>query len=606
MAGVAHSAVLFDLAMGLQLHFLGQTVGIGIPFRQWESGPLTAAPALSDTPLSLAAATRTAAEPGTPDVDVRTARPSVTLAVTDWTTPNQDWFDKVHILPRTKIAVGNIITLVEEDYLIHSAFRTQPITLASVNNNASPGSELPDLTTPLVVYPHESILDPSSTSNNGGTALGTLVQMKVQFLQDGLPVFDTDILFNFSTPANDVLLLVSGQRVVLIPMVYEFPLSETLSFATDILETINGKEQRLALRAYPRQILDVTYRLEGNDRQRMNALLLGNSHTLFGVPVWHEQVFTTAAVSPTTTTYPVVGASQCDFRVGGLAVIVTDNETFDVITIQSVTDTLITSTSPSINGYASRSVVMPLRTAYVMNNVVGERSPVKLESFRIRFEVNDNDTGAQAGSTAPGFWSTYNSRVLFDDPNFVEGAMRQDYPRRIYRIDNDAGKVYQASPWSHGKKGLEKGFVLKTRAQILQFRKLMHALRGRQKAFYIPTFIDDLTVVANLVSGTTTMDIESIEYTRLVQAQSGMKLFKITFTDGSSLIRSVASSVVISNSVERLTLNTTWPANRTVAEVSQVQFYDLVRLDADEIRLRYDRVGLARVNVPLVRVFDDD
>lgn len=184
--------------------------------------------------------------------------------------------------------------------------------------------------------------------------------------------------------------------------------------------------------------------------------------------------------------------------------------------------------------------------------------------------------------------------------------MRGEFNRRVYRIDNVTGRVYQTSIWDRGKHSQEKGFVLRNRADIYTFRKLLTALRGRQKAFWIPTFIEDLTVVANISIGAATLDVQHLEYTRFAAGRLPMSLFRITFTDGTSLVREIQSSTAISSAVERLTLDTTWPANRTIAEVSRVEFYELVRLDADEITIRYPRIGLARCVVPLVRVFDDN
>jgi hypothetical protein len=85
-----------------------------------------------------------------------------------------------------------------------------------------------------------------------------------------------------------------------------------------------------------------------------------------------------------------------------------------------------------------------------------------------------------------------------------------------------------------------------------------------------------------------------------------MSIFKITFTDGTGLVRTITSSSTVSSTVESLTLNTTWPANRTTAEISHVEFYELVRFDSDEIKLTHERIGSVKSTVPVIRVFDDN
>ncbi len=609
MANVARAGTLGSIALNLALNFVGQSIGVGVTFSQRESGPQTGSPQLIDVFnfTQSTGGTRTASEPGTPAAGATVSYSGASLAAQDAAGAfDQDWFERVHAMPKTKVAFGNIITQIESPYLLHSAFRRESVTLATVTNNALPGTQLPNLVLPLTLQPFETALDPTTTANNGGVGLGTLVQLKIQALQDGLPIFDTSILFDFSSPANDVFILLSGQRIVLIPMEYETPVKETLAWLTDVIESLDGREQRIALRKQPRQTLEVTYLLDSNDRQRMQAILFDWMDNIFGFPLWHERVTLSAAVSAGATTFPCLGADGVDFRVGGLAAVIGSNSSFDVINIATVSSTQITSVSPCINSYAAGVRVVPLRTARLVRAVAGTRSYVQLESFRTTFEVVDNDTGAVTGSTTPGFWTTYNSRVLFDDPNFMDGQMRQEFSRRIYRIDNETGQVSQVSLWDRNKRSAQKGFVLRNRADIYTFRKLLSSLRGRQKAFWMPTFIEDLTPAANIVIGTATLDITAIDYVRFVNGRLPMSVFKITFTDGTSLVRTILSAATVSATVERLTLNTTWPANRTVAEVRRIEFYELMRFDTDEIVINYDRVGLARCQVPVLRVFDDN
>jgi hypothetical protein len=515
-----------------------------------------------------------------------------------------DWWEKVHILPRTKIAFGNIITQKQDTYELYSAYRDASVTLSSIVNNALPGIDLPDEAPPEVVPRQSSMLDSTSTDNTGDAfTLGTLVLRDILALQAGLPAFDTTIDFIFDT-GEEPQLFISGQRIVLIPMDYESPMQETLAFLTEIIPGLSGVEQRIALRKQPRQLYEVMYKLDGNDRQRMQALLMDWTANLFGFPVQNEVLLTTAAASIGTTVYQVTGADDVDLRVGGLAVILSDANTFDVISIDSKTDTSITSGNPSLNAYPVGTKLMPLRTAVILRMVAGAMAQKNLETFKITFEVTDNDTGALSGSTAA--YSTFNGRVLFDDCNVMTGEMAEQYKRRIYRIDNKTGVVSISSSWDRGKRSSQKGFVLRNRSEILNFRRAMISIGGRWIAFYLPTFNDDLEVKATLGVGSDTMDVERIEYERFIQSREPKITFKITFTDGTSLVREVQSAAGVDSTTERLTLDTTWPSTRTADEVVRVQFYELTRFDGDNVRIQYPRIGLATCQMPVFQVFDDN
>lgn len=591
-AGTTSSAVAPD-KFG---HLPGRTVGLGVPFRQ--SNLVFVDPVAT---YQSEAATRTAAG-GAATVKVIVARAARESDAAFGFA--EIWFELIHILPKTKIDFGNIITLIEDEYEIYNASRDTDASESAIINNASPGVALPNNTPTVTAERQSSMLDPTSTGQTL-SALGTLVKLKVQALSDGLPTFDTNIDFEFLPPFNDVTLLVAGTRIVLIPFEYEKPITETLDFLTDRKSSLNGKRQAISTRSNPRQLYQPLYILNDNSRRRMQALLLDWLDNIWGFPVFGELLRLTGATSPGATQYQVVGADLIDIRVGGLAVVLQDERTYDVINVQAVTSTLITAADPSVNGYAVGTKIMPLRTARVNGEVRASRPPVGLQSFQIPFEVTDNDTGALAGDVTPGFWSTYDGKVLFDDCNVIRGDLSEEYSRRTFRLDNKTGNPYQFSTWDRGKRSHAKGFVLRGREQILQFRKLILGLRGPQKSFWIPTFDYDLDVVADLVSGTNTMDIDSFDYVRFVRDREPMKTLRITFTDGTFLVREIDSSATVSTTVERLTLDANWPANRTVAEIDRVQFYELATFDSDKFDIVHRRIGLAECFVPIIRVFDN-
>lgn len=592
-AGISDGGAFVDIAAD----YIGATGLYQTPFRQWTAGG-GGNPGVED-PFRLLTAGGVRTDVVKAGAKTPTARAAISEARA--TTLSLDWHERIHILPRLPIDFGNIITLEQEDFELFNAYRDLSVTLNAITDDVSPGIEFTNLVPPVTRGKQSSFLDPSSTTQST-TALGTMVKQKVSATELGLPTFDGSAIFAFSS-GDEVSLDLSGIRIVFIPMEYESPVNETLAFLTDVIESLDGNEQRLALRSAPRQSFQVTYLLDGNDRQRMHMLLMDWLDRVFGFPLWHEAVRLTATATAGGTVYQVSGADVVDFRVGGLAVVLTDANTFDVVNIAGVTATTITASDPRVNAYPAGTLIMPLRIARITRAVQGRRYPVNLEEFQVEFEVTDNTTGAPTGSTTG--WSSYNSRVLLDDCNVVEGSMSQTFGRRLYVIDNQTGVVNVRSPWDRFKRNQTKGFVSRNRAEILKLRRLLLALNGKQKAFYLPTFTEDVTPKATLNSGAATLDIENIEYTRYAQARDPKNIVRVTFTDGTSLVRVVQSSVKVDATTERLTLDATWPTTRPVSEVSRVQFYELVRFDADNFTLSYPRAGLAELQAPVRAVFDD-
>ena len=589
------NSVASDLGFDVQAPFEGNASGAGLAWNQWGSGVPSAHEPFTDL------------GDGGPVTQVvknvaKVIQSFEGEAHDDLTGGGADWFERVHALPRSEIEFGNIISQEDEPYELYNAYRETTVELTSATINIAPGIELPDLTIPSSRGPESSWLDPSSTDNSAGTGLGALSKLNLRATAEGLPTFEGTVDFTFDS-GDSVSLTASGSRIVLFPFEHEAPTIEILSFLTDVMESVSGREQRVSLRKNPRQRYQVRYLLDGTDRQRMQALLMEWMDKVFGFPVWQDVIKTTAATVVGATSFSVRGADDVDLRAGGIAVAFTDANTFDVLNISTVTATTITTTNEMVNAYPAGTEIVPLRSARVRRAVEGSRAPANLESFRMEFEAVDNDTGAPTASTAG--WNSYNGRVLLDDCNVVSGDMGEQFQRRLYVVDNQTGVINVRSPWDRFKRSHQKTFVARSRSEILSLKRLLIELGGRRKSFYIPTFVNDLTAVADLTSGTATIDIDNIDYVRLVDSRRPKKIFRIEFTDGSSLVRTVNSAASVSSTVERLTLDSNWPANRTVSEIDRIMFYELVRFDTDEFRLEYPRIGLCTVTAPVRAVYDD-
>lgn len=507
-----------------------------------------------------------------------------------------DWFEKVHLVPRSKLTFGNIITEQELTFELYNAHRLLSVNFQAFVNNAGTGLTVPDLPTPVVLFPTQSsFLDPTTTRLSP-------VLLPVVAARDGVPSFDTTLDFTFDS--GELLMLgVSGNRIALITAQPHVPVREILEFKTDIIRALNGKEQRISLRKQPRQGYRCSYDLDEGERRRLQSLLFGWTANNFAVPLWHEQVRSTAAASATDTSIAVDSTTDVDFRVGGLGVVYESEEKFDVIIISAVAASTITfATTPLTNSYATNIRVMPIRLCNLIEIPRGTRHLNNLEEFELVFECADNDTGAPTASQ--GSFSTYNSKVLFDDCNVQNAGMVFELPQKIQRIDNGTGATFQKSRWPYPRRLSRKGFGAHTRSEILALKKLLLFLKGKQKSFYLPTFIEDLEVNTDLVVSSDKMRIANIGYTRFINALGHKATFRITYTDGTSEVKIISAASEIDSTTEELTITVAWAANKTVAQIQRVEFYELVRFDNDYFEIVHERVGSARLLAPVRTIFE--
>lgn len=490
----------------------------------------------------------------------------------------EEWFELIHVLPPA-INLGNITSTVQVTIDVFNADRYQAHFLLAFINAAGEGISITNLPSLPASIPLLSGL-----------------QLTLQVTTNGPPIIDGDLIFDFDL--HDVSIPITGTRIVVFPFQPQAPLVEFLRFNTQVIEKINGTEQRIKKRKNPRQELIFHMRSNGTERAALQNLLFDWQTKVFGLPIWFEPAYLTAAVSVGATVLPVDSTAYADLRVGGLVIVIQDRFTYDAQTIASIAGTSITLASPTAFGYPAGTIVLPMRTAMGAPAIAGGRRPVKVADSEIRFRVIDNDVNL---ASAAGF-STFKGKVLLDDCNVIRGSLPERFDQRSYQHDGDTGKFSQESIWDRHKRSHEKGFRTRSRKALWEMRGLLHHLGGRLVDFYIPTFYDDLLPTSDLASGSPSLTIENVGYVDFVKNKKVS--IRVHLVDGTKIDRDVTSSSEISATIEQLTLNTNWATTIPKGNVSRIEFVELVRFVDDDFEITHRNArGDAELTQPVVEVF---
>lgn len=490
-----------------------------------------------------------------------------------------DWFEKIIILER-RYDLGIVITLVQRDIEVYNSYREDAQTLQAFTNNAGEGITIPDLPAlPTTILPQSSITGTLTITTSGPAVI------------DGELVFTFLVLGDFTVP-------ITGQRAIIIPFVPEVPLVERMAFKTDILERLPGTEQRIALRDTPRQHFDAIYRLDGHDRRAFLAILFDAQGRAAGFPMWQEPTRTTAPIAVSDTTISVESTSYADWRADSVGIVLTDSETYEALEVESFTETTITFSSPFQTAFATGSIVMPVRTSYFRQDITGGRAPLALQTFAVRYDVLENSADLADASA----FETYRSKVLLDEPNWIDRELEDTVQRRMTTIDNGVGTFLRLSEWGASRRIHRKTFFCRTRQRVWEVRQLLHALRGRAISFYIPTFYPDVEPLSDLVSGTSTLSIKNIGYTDLIQDRSPKGDLQVVMADGTKIRRQITGSSEVDDTEETLTVDSNWGVD---GPIERVEFLEKVRLDSDEILIEHlDSQGSARISAPVKAVLE--
>lgn len=494
----------------------------------------------------------------------------------------EDWFERFHVVPRS-FDFGSILATQQVGIEVYSAFRYSNHLWIDYINNAGAGVTLIGMPVlPRLFLPQ------------------TGVQMTLQVDTTGEPFVDTTLDFIFDSGTTYVPITV--QRVTLFSLPPELPYVEVLGFLTDVIGHTDGSEQRISLRKNPRQGFEWEVIMEpGVERQIVDSILFDWQSRIFGIPMWHELTTLTTASSIGAFTITVGTTAFADYRIGGLVLIRDSQTSYDVLVLVSMTGTTLTFDKATLKAHAVGAQVMPLRTAVLEGNPTGRRFASDAESLSLRFRVRDNDVSI--ASTAA--FNSFNSKVLLDGLNCITTALDEEFEQVTVTIDNGTGVTEEASPWSRHRRGTTKTFLAKGRQSVWETRQLLHALRGRQISWYLPTFGKDLELLLATISGSPLMNIRNIGYTQYVKSRQPKNVIRVRLIDGTIILRTILSSVIVDDTQETLTLNGNWPSIITPAQIDRVSYVEKVRFDSDTIRIQHtigDRT--VKFSAPVKTVFE--
>lgn len=496
-------------------------------------------------------------------------------------TPQDDWFERVIILPR-RINAGIVLAIQSYTIDIFNSHRRDRRTLSSFVNNVGAGiviSGLPSL--PTIVEELDGLV------------------LSVDILPEGAPQFDGTLDFTFDTGL--VMVQILGQRAILFAVEPEAPMTEVLEFVTDVLVKTSGKEQRRSLRANPRQVFDMTFATEGFDRQFLEHRIFGGHARPFGVPVWFEPAVLTSPILVGADTAVVDSTAFADYRVGSLAIVYESPEKFEALAIQSITATTLVFTTDFTKSFPAGARVMPVRTVRFDSSVRGEKNPNALQVTRVRATVVDSGVNLASSAAFP----TFSSKVFLSEDNWIRQTETEGFERRLDVVDGVVGGLDAFSEEAVSRRGHRKGFLCRTRQRLWEVRQLLHFLRGRLTSFYIPTFYDDLTPTAGISSSGTTLNFRNAGLVDFVGVQVPRNAVRVTLTNGTTLDRTVNSASEIDPDTEQIVVSSQWGVNATLAEIARVTFVEKTRLDSDEVRLVHTSGrGDAEIEVPIVGVLE--
>ena len=317
------------------------------------------------------------------------------------------------------------------------------------------------------------------------------------------------------------------------------------AWRNNVLFSLDRSEQRSLLVSYPeRSLAFMLMPMSASENNYVKRKLYRAKDKVFGVPWWCDRTETTALVNPGSGTTVSVGSTDYrNFDVGGLCVLIQDENNYEVKEIVSITSTTITVDSAFLGTWQTPTDVYPVLQGRLITTTNDLKYETSYISQPLLVEVKESFDGDVTRRTFSGSsYSSYNGSAVFNrKPNWVGGLTQsvEVFPNITQYLSKEYSYAFQ----SEGRIANKATHLFESREDIYNVVKFFDECKGRYEDFWYPTWTDDVVITAPFTNTDTTITIEDIEWDSYYKYNDAYGRFVlIVLPDGTEVIRKVISA----------------------------------------------------------------
>jgi hypothetical protein len=416
------------------------------------------------------------------------------------------------------------------------------------------------------------------------------IKTKTISIDETAPI-EVNVVVTYDFTNGDGFLTFIALRTAIIDSVPDVPITEILSWKTDIISSYKGDEQRIALLDQPRR--EIRFKLITNSVEQSQKVLdriYVDSGATVVVPFYQYSTFVTADGVPNDTVISI-DTSKTDIRVGETVFFKNPSGDFSIHKVNAFDATTVTITpglefnvfrytlfGPAFDCYASKGTsfnrlsVDDSGTLNITCTVVGERDNLDRPS-------------------STGILTTFtDGKTILDKRPLADNPIQNIADSNFEILDFETSKVELLRPWTYPKLGRRLVFKMQRipdpEADFDYFRLFLETMRGKQKSFYIPSYRQDLSLNSVPADSAGILDIKGLRYSGFYFDNPAFKQLAIFTASGVhyTVVSSVTPDVNLNDQVQ---LATPLPTGAGWTQISAISFLMLSRLASDEIALTH-------------------
>lgn len=493
---------------------------------------------------------------------------------------NSDFYNRI-IVSTPFINAGNIITNQTYNFSVWNGYFI-PQTLNSINAAGNDGLTLiPQVAPPTVFAPIEEQFYTLNVSTNGSSALNATYTL------------------NFT--AGPATINVVGQRIFAWNHSPDWsrPLIERLEWVTNIIASENNTEQRISVRLDPKRSIEYQFGIVDADvRRKFEVMLYSWGARTWLLPLWTEGQNLPGTLFAGATTIALSRITK-DYFEGGNAIIRTAAYDFEIVEISTIVGNTLNFKRQTVKNWGVDAVIYPAFSAYLEPLQKVDRFTGDSLSGICRFRLLQDVQGPADSPTL------YRGKpVLTDAPVWVED-LTMEYARILDQLDFTSGSIIRDDNAGMPFVVINHTWLVDTKSKIDLIRAFVFSRSGRQKMLWIPTFLNDMQLAANIGSSSSSIDINFSFITQHLNSKIGRRDIRIELNSGLIYYRRVIGASEVNESVERISLDSPIPLAYPIDDVSRISWMIPARLDSDAVEFAWMHDDVMQCSVNWRSVCDD-
>lgn len=521
----------------------------------------------------------------------RTAAPSQRRALGGWAvgSPVDALYDRIILTPAA-LHLGAIAAAQEVPVLLFNGW-PHPVAVTSVEAVGGDAQGL-SLVPPVLS---------GSTSSLPHTIPERHEQSwTLRIPASGPPSVDVRLVLRFDR-APAVVLHITASRVLPFdwPIDWSEPPVEHWQWATQILASSRGHEQRRSLRIAPRVRWSVNVLVHQRERVRAAASIAAWGIRPWAMPLWPQMQSLPQEVSAGQLRIDCQ-TLQRGFEAGGLAVLSNMEGTrSEVVSLRRVTDSSLVLSRGLRSDWPAGARLFPAAAARLVSQPEAERITDQLSRLACEFELLTPQPQAARFASPHCAAAPHRGLPVLLTASDENEPLAHTSRRITHTLDNTTGRpaiTDMADACLHER---EHAFFCATPHEIQGLRELLAALRGRTRCLWLPTFADDVQAVHTLRGGI--LRVASCGLAAMGAADVlGLQDICI-WADGlhEPHTARITSVRAVDAHTEELRIEPPLAAPIEPQSIRRISFMTLVRLASDELTMQYLTAHIVRCSLRL-------